>query len=347
MPHLGFFCLVIFILFAVMAAPVWAGGRQEKAKEPAGAQETPSSESGAKVLESGYDNPMIAEETEDKIVAYDYDGNKVTLSKRPERVIVNYTSLVGLWYMAGGEAVGRPDARSTRGIPEEAIDIETTGHVASPNVEKIVALQPDLVILSGGMDNHRNVKEILDQNGTENILLKYENYHDFVYTLDLFARIVGNQEIIQEKVPGIQREVQKVIERYEDEPPFTFLSLFAFTRSVSAELNRANTAHMAMMLGGENIAEKGAPERGQKRITLSMEHIVQRDPDVILVTVMGDLKDVKDKMKEDLTSNQAWDGIEAVKNDRVHYLPAEYFLYKANERYPEAFEYLAERIYQQ
>jgi iron complex transport system substrate-binding protein len=249
--------------------------------------------------------------------------------------------------MAGGEAVGRPDARSTRGIPEEAIDIETTGHVASPNVEKIVALQPDLVILSGGMDNHRNVKEILDQNGTENILLKYENYHDFVYTLDLFARIVGNQEIIQEKVPGIQREVQKVIERYEDEPPFTFLSLFAFTRSVSAELNRANTAHMAMMLGGKNIAEKGAPERGQKRITLSMEHIVQRDPDVILVTVMGDLKDVKDKMKEDLTSNQAWDGIEAVKNDRVHYLPAEYFLYKANERYPEAFEYLAERIYQQ
>lgn len=361
--------VLLVVLGLLWAMPLWAGGRQEKRAEPAagkteaagkleGAEEdsgssgTSSDESEkdagqeTKTTKKGYDNPIVLEETAEAITALDADGNEVTITKRPERVIVNYTSMLGLWYMAGGEAIARPDSRSGRGVPEAAKDIETTGHMSGPNTEKIISLQPDLVVLSGTTDSHRRVKEVLEQTGTETILLNYENYSDFVNVLDLFARIIDNREVIEEKVPEIEQEVRAVINQYRDRGGFSFLSLFASTRSVSAELNVAHTAHIAMMLGGENIAEKGAPQRGQKRITLSMEHIIQRDPDVVFVTVMGDLPEVQDKMKEDLMSNQAWAGLEAVKEDRVYYLPGELFLYKPNERFPEAFEMVAELAYE-
>jgi len=344
--------VLLVIVILLWAAPLWAGGGQEKGAEPAEGKTEASGETAetstdsSKEEKKGYDNPIVVKETADSITALDYDGNEVNLTKRPKRVIVNYTSMLGLWYMAGGTAVARPDTRSGRGVPEEAMDIETTGHVASPNTEKIVSLQPDFVVLSGSMDAHRNVKEILDQNGVENIMLNYANYHDFVNVLDLFARIVGNENVVEKIVPSVEKEVKDIINQYKDRKEIKFLSLFASTRDVSAELNKAHTAHIAMMLGGKNIAEEGAPQRGQDRITFSMEHIVMRNPDVIFVTVMGNLPKVQEKMKEDLMSNQAWAGVEAVQNDRLHYLPSDLFLYKPNERFPEAFRLIADLMYQ-
>jgi iron complex transport system substrate-binding protein len=60
---------------------------------------------------------------------------------------------------------------------------------------------------------------------------------------------------------------------------------------------------------------------------------------------MGDVGEIEDKLKEDLMSNQAWAGLEAVRKGRVHYLPAEYFLYRPNDQFPEAFEYMAKILY--
>lgn len=333
-----------------ITATVFAGGKQEEdsqaVEDPADREttETGPTDDRDHFSAAAIDNPLIVDRTAETITALDFDGNEVVLSKHPKRVIPNHTSMLGLWYLAGGTAVGRPDTRSGTGIPEGAMDLETTGSVVHPNTEKILALNPDFIILSN-IDNHRNLQGILDDVGIENIILSYDNYSDFVYILDLFARLVGNREVVEEIVPDLHREVGSIIQKYADQPKIKFLSLFASTRSVSAELNSAHTAHIASMLGGVNIAEIDAPDRGQKRITLSLEHIVDRDPDVIFITPMGDMSEIEDKLKEDLMSNQAWAGLEAVREGRVHYLPAELFLYKPNDQFPEAFEFMAEVLY--
>ena len=318
---------------------VFAGGKQEQPEEAEQAAEAEQDDSGASI-----DNPLIVSETSETITAIDFDGNEVVLTKNPERVIPNHTSMLGLWYLAGGTAVGRPETRRGTGIPEGAMDLETTGSVVHPNTEKILALEPDFVILSN-IDNHRNLQMILDDVGTESIILSYDNYSDFVFILDLFARLVGNREVVEKIVPDLHGEVRDIIARYADEAETSFLSLFASTRSVSAELNTAHTAHIASLLGGKNIAEIDAPDRGQKRITLSLEHIIDRNPDVIFITPMGDVSEIEEKLKEDLMANQAWGGLEAVQEGNVHFLPGELFLYEPNDKFPEAFEYMAEVLY--
>lgn len=329
---------ITILLLLVGKGFLFAGGKPE----------TPNPESSVSANEkSGIENPLIVAETDESIVALDVDGNEVVLSKEPRRVIPNHTSMLGLWYLAGGTAVGRPETRGGTDIPPEAMDLETTGSVVYPNTEKILALRPDFVILSN-IDNHRNLQGVLYDVGIENIILSYDNYSDFVHILDLFARLIGNSEIVNKVVPDLHNEVQLIIDKYMDnqvkENP-TFLSLFAYPGNVSAELNTAHTAHIASLLGGINIAEIDPPGKGQKRINYSFEHIISKDPDFILITPMGDVKEIEEELKQDMMSNQAWAELSAVKRNNVYFLPEELFLYKPNDKFPEAFEYMAGLLY--
>lgn len=338
------------ILIVLGAATAYAAGQSEPA--PAAATETQTeslqqTEESQSVVagETEWRNPLIKAEYDDRIVVYDAFGDEVTISKNPERTVVNYTSMLGIWYLAGGNAIGRPDTRSGTGVPPEAMDIRTTGHVASPNTEVVVSLQPDLVILSGSMDAHKNLREVLQANGIESLMLSYEHYDDFEGLIDLFARINNDPDVVNRVVPQIRERVAAVRGQFDGHDPVKFLSLFASARDVSAETDAAHTARMARLLGGENIVEEGLFGEGQTRVTLSMERILERDPDVILVTTMGSLESIQEKMREDLESNEAWSGLRAVREGNVVYLPNEFFLYKPNESWPEAFEFLGEVMY--
>ena len=250
----------MLVFLCCIALPLFPGGERESGGESASGR----TNGNADLFSEEYANPIIKNETDDRLVVFDADGNEVTLTKRPERAIINYTSMLGLWYLAGGRAVGRPDTRGLKGVPEGAWDIETTGHVANPNLEKIISLEPDFVVLSGTMDIQRRIKEVLDQYEVENILLNYEHYHDFLNILDLFVRIVNGDGVVESLVPGIQTEVGRIIDSCRGFDPPRFLSLFASTRDVLVELNDSHTARIAAMLGGENIAGAVTPREGAK-----------------------------------------------------------------------------------
>jgi iron complex transport system substrate-binding protein len=69
------------------------------------------------------------------------------------------------------------------------------------------------------------------------------------------------------------------------------------------------------------------------------------DPDVILVTTMGDAEEIRDRALKDFTESEAWKSLRAVREGRLYFLPNDLFLYKPNSRFPEAFAALADRLY--
>lgn len=74
----------------------------------------------------------------------DATGETVRLAKKPERVVVLSPSLLEFVDAAGGNIVGRADAGKSR-IPDRFQSAEPVGHVYNVNIEKVVALKPDLV----------------------------------------------------------------------------------------------------------------------------------------------------------------------------------------------------------
>jgi iron complex transport system substrate-binding protein len=288
---------------------------------------------------------LVVSETANELTCIDADGNQVRLSKKPARAIVNYTSLVSLWYRAGGTAVGMPDTANLNELPEAARGIATTGHTANPNLEKVLSLEPTLVILAANMEKQRAMTDVLRGAGAQVLILSYENYGDFVGILDLFYRLNGRDPAADTSSIAMQNAIEAMRVKTAAQPPVKFLSLFASARDVQAETDRAHTAFMAAYLGATNITTYAAPSASQTRVPFSIERIHMEDPDVIFVTTMGNGEQIREKMRKDFMESEVWQGLKAVKSGRVYFLPNELFLYKPNDRFPEAFEQLSRLLY--
>lgn len=95
-------------------------------------------------------------------------------------------------------------------------------------------------------------------------------------------------------------------------------------------------------LGCVNIADSN----GSLLENLSMETIIQEDPDFIFAVTMGESEEkALGVLEETLKSNPAWAGLTAVKNGRYVVLPKDLFHLKPNNRWGESYEMLYEILY--
>lgn len=287
---------------------------------------------------------LVVSEDTDAITCVDAYGEEVTLRKRPARTIVNYTSLVSIWYRAGGVAVGMPETKNLSELPEAARGLPSTGRTTAPNVEAILALEPSFIVLSTA-EKQRALRDVLESAGVATLSLAYETYADYVGILDLFHRLIGRDMASDASAVAMTEAVSAVASRTRALPAPSYVSLFASTKSVLAETDAAHTAFMANYLGARNIVPADEAPGGSTRVTLSLERVHMEDPDVILVTTMGDSDEVIEAMRAELCESDAWKGLRAVLEGRVYFLPNELFLYKPNDRFPEAFELLAGLLY--
>ena len=74
---------------------------------------------------------------------------------------------------------------------------------------------------------------------------------------------------------------------------------------------------------------------------LSLESIIQSDPDLILITTMGSEEQAVAYLEEGLMKNSAWSGLKAAKTGNIQVLPKDLFQYKPNNRWDEAYADLA------
>ena len=79
---------------------------------------------------------------------------------------------------------------------------------------------------------------------------------------------------------------------------------------------------------------------------LSLEKIIEEDPDMIFIVVQGSDKEGAQKTLEDnLLSNLAWSGLTAVKEGQVHYMEKSLYHLKPNDRWGIAYEQLEKLLY--
>ena len=76
----------------------------------------------------------------------------------------------------------------------------------------------------------------------------------------------------------------------------------------------------------------------------NLEFLIEKDPEIIFITSMGDKNDIEVRLQNDVMSSPAWESITAVKNNAVYYLPDELFLLNPGLRYSQAVEYMASKL---
>ncbi len=281
-------------------------------------------------------NFSILEETGDSLRLRQFNGVEVTLPKKPKTVVIGYSSLIQVWYCAGGTAAAVPEVTSSDTLPEPARQLPTVGTFSTLSAEKIIAMKPGLVLLNGRNGGHNRLRETFASLGIATACFKYENYSDFMDLTDLFCRLNGGELSQCAEAMEIDRRVKALEAKTAKLGNPRFAVVFAAAAGFSLETGNTNTVYMLNRLGGRNIIDADTG-----RIPFSFEKLIYENPDVIFINTMGRTDALQKRFRNDIMSQPVWRELKAAKAGRVHFLPADLFLYQPGTRFPEAFAQLA------
>jgi len=266
-------------------------------------------------------------------------GNTVTVASC-ERVVAVMGSYAETWMLAGGTLVGVTDDA----ISERGLDVGTAaivGSVKTPNLEEIIAADPDFVILSADIAGHLNLQNPLSDMGISAAFFRVETFSDYLSMLQICTDLTGNTQAYETYGLSVEKEIAaaKTMAEGKDTPRVLFIR--AFSTGAKAKGADNMTGAMLSELGADNLVD----QYESLLEDLSMEEIVLADPDHIFITTMGDEMAALDALEQGIMANPAWDGLTAVKNGNVTVLPKALFHYKPNARWGESYQFLAELLY--
>jgi len=269
-------------------------------------------------------------------------GRTVILAHKPQRIVVLSTSFLDVLYGVGGEAVGRASSKTPTMFPS-AQSLPEVGFVYNINHEQVLALKPDLVIGFQGIND--KIVPILESSQIPVMILKMKTFDEIVAKIKLFGDVAGTQAKAQSLIDEMQAQIKSVTAKLPAQSKKVVI-LHATAKSVTVELDNSIAGNIAKVLNLKNIAVGSTPLGSDPETTpYSLEKLVEGDPDLVLVVTMGNMEDIKKRMKDDIASNPAWAGLRAVKQDQVVFLPSELFQMNPGIRFHEAVEYMAQVVY--
>ena len=211
---------------------------------------------------------------------------------------------------------------------------------SSPNLERILRLEPDLVLADAMFDEKS--RELLAGRG---IPVMIESTSDPEYLGELvtkLGKVLDREDRAAEvlsSVTGFEAEVRDFVASARsagtDMPPVYFEN-----RKNYKSTNKSTGHHRSIELaGGLNIAAD-EPVRSP---VLSPEYIVRRNPEVIVRRVSGDAgPDALGKMLESIYDRPSLQSVDAVVKGNVHIIKADLFIAL---RYPAGMAYFASWFY--
>ena len=271
-------------------------------------------------------------------------GRVVTLPEAPRSVVTLFGSYGDVWQLAGGQLSGATDdfVSERAGDAELSCKTEIIGTVKHPNAEAILALTPDLALLSCDIDSHADMAQVLEQAGVPCAFFKVEVFQDYLHMLDVCTDITGRKDLYEQHGLAIQAAIQSILDAVPQggERP-TVLPIRALSTKAKALPQDNMVCAMLEDLGADNIAAR----HPSLLEDLSMEDILLEDPDYILVVTMGEEQAALDALAAGIQANPAWASLSAVQEGRYIVLPKALFHYKPNARWGESYEYLARLLY--
>ncbi len=267
------------------------------------------------------------------------------LPQNPQKVAVLFSSLAELWQLAGGEIAITVGESIERGFCTADTPLVDRGAGKTIDTERLLALQPDFVIGSADLPAHQEAELLLKEAKIPCLLLRLESFADYLAALEQLCALTGDATALEASGAALQRSIDATLAAAEVQPSKKILFIRSGSSTRSAKAKTADQHFAAMMLqelGAANIADQ-APLLLEG---LSLEAILNEDPDCIFIAPMGNEAAAKAYM-ESVLRQPAWRQLKAVKEQQVTYLPKDLFQYKPNARWAEAYQYLYKALYQE
>jgi len=254
------------------------------------------------------------------------------------RVVALSRSLGDLWLCAGGNLVGvTDDGLDLPGISEEAKSI---GSLMRPGLERIIALEPDLVLLSEDLPSHQEMRESLTQAHVPVLAVHIGSFDDYDAMMATLTGLTGRDDLYEQNVATVRARIDDAIAHNAQDDRGTYVALRV--SGDATEALKADNFACAIIddMGLTNLADS-SPALGDP----TAESVAAAKPDWVFVVFHGDESAAQKAYEQAFTSDPAWQELDAAKAGRVVALPRRLFLYKPNARWAEAYMYLSQTLH--
>lgn len=276
------------------------------------------------------------EKGKEKIEITDLSGRKVTFDKTPESFATLSMGDMDIIHALDGKIIGRPDTKLT--LPEELKKAQVIGNAHQPNFEQIASLKPDVLVANNGFQ--KNVPTVEGQ-GTKVVISTANSVQDIQKNIELYGTVMKKED----KAKEINQKMNDQMKKYEKKSDVKALLVYGAPGTYLAALPTSLSGDVLEKTGGKNIASdfpetKEYPQYAQ----LSVERIIEANPDVIYLITHGDPNSVKKAFEGEMMKNEAWKNLDAVKQNRVVILPPDLFGSNPGTKVTEAMDFMYKSI---
>ena len=278
----------------------------------------------------------------------DDTGAEVTVDN-PQRVVACMGSFASIWELAGGTLVGASDDAFTLSDYDlKSENVQKVGDFSNPNLESIIALEPDFVIMTsgsggrGGDSNQADLKAALAASNIPVACFQVTTFADYERMLRTCCDITGRDDLYEQNAQAVSERIKAITAKVPAGEAPTALGLTTFSGGTRVQASSTMTGAMLADLGVKNLAA----ETPSLLKDFSRESIIEMNPDYIFVVPMGNDDAAAMKALEDQTAaNPAWSTLDAVQNGRYVTLDPHLFQYKPNERWYQSYQVLFDALY--
>ena len=253
------------------------------------------------------------------------------------RVVALSRSLGELWLLAGGKLVGvTEDGLNLEGVTAETASV---GRILAPSAEAIIALNPDLVLVAPDISAQRELQTTLEAAGIRCQAVDINKFSDYATAMKQYTEATGRSDLYESKVAAVEKKIDTI---KAELPKEIHGKSFLVIRASAAKTRVLKSDHFVVAMLEDLGLTNAAPESLLEQ--LSMEGIVEANPDYLFVVLQGDTAEAEAAFQELIAAQPAYQELKAVKTAQVYTLPKEFFQYKPNARWDEAYALLSEYL---
>lgn len=186
--------------------------------------------------------------------------------------------------------------------PDAVHSIPEVGDAIRPSLERVIALRPDLVILYAATDN-RTTRDALARAGVPVMALRIDRIEQYFHAVTLLGTMVAETERADSIVAGLRDELDAVRRRTAGASrPSVFIP--AWEQPLMTLGSGSFLSELLEIAGARNVYG----DRAEPSLTVSMEDVIRRDPDVVLTGPNSAAR---------IRNDPAWQALRAVREGRV------------------------------
>lgn len=308
-----FMLALVFLTCTLLFQAGCSPNRPEGKEEP---QETATGEPGS--------FPLQAE---------DHLERTVWIEKKPQRIIAMAPSHTEILFALGleEECIAVTDYCD---YPPAAKEKETVGGFTDPSLEKIVSLEPDLVL---GVPYQEELLHRLEEFDIPVLALEPKSLQELFSTIETIGKATGSPDKGEGLSRSMQHDINAIVEKVEEIPgeerPAVFFEIWHDPLQTVGK--QALLFEVLELISGEVITDPAGGEYPH----FSLEQLFQKDPDFYFAT-RGSMSDYRE-----LSERPGWDALTAAQKGNVHIISDENTVYRAGPRIVKGMEEMFQALY--